>query len=90
MFTSIMRTIIGIKFRINPLTVTLFSGSGPKSPPPYLAKSQNAVGYRVKIPADPQATVLNCGSDFWLTCSCYKASSISSPHLTKFTFTSGT
>ena len=58
MLTSIIRTIIGIKFQINPLTVTLFSGSGPKSPsPPCLAKLQNAVGYRVKIPADPQATV---------------------------------
>ena len=33
MFTSIIRTIIGIKFQINPLTITLFSGSGPKSPP---------------------------------------------------------
>ena len=32
---------------MNPLTITLFSGSGPKSPPE-LAKSQNAVGYRVK------------------------------------------
>ena len=32
MFTSIIRTIIGIKFQINPLTVTMFSGSGPKSP----------------------------------------------------------
>ena len=30
MFTSIIRTIIGIKFQIDPLTVTLFSGSGPK------------------------------------------------------------
>ena len=58
MFTSIIRTIIGIKFQINPLTVTLFSGSGPKvPPPPCLAKSENAVGYRVKIPADPQTTV---------------------------------
>ena len=60
MFTSIIRTIIGIKFQINPLTVILFSGSGPKSPPfpsPCLAKSQNAADYRVKIPADPQATV---------------------------------
>ena len=33
MFTSIICTIIGIKFQINPLTVTLLSGSGPKSPP---------------------------------------------------------
>ena len=61
MFTSIIRTIIGIKFQINPLTVTWFSGSEPTSPsppsPPCLAKSQNAVGYTVKIPADPQATV---------------------------------
>ena len=59
MFTSIIRTIIGVKFQINLLTVTLFSGSGPKGPPspPCLAKSQNAIGYRVKIPADPQATV---------------------------------
>ena len=30
MFTSIIRTIIGTKFQINPLTITLFSGSGPK------------------------------------------------------------
>ena len=58
MFTSIIRAIIGIKFQINLLTVTLFYGSGPKSPPPpCLAKSQNAIGHRVKIPADPQATV---------------------------------
>ena len=34
MFTSIIRTIIGIKFQIDQLTVTLFSGSGPKSPLP--------------------------------------------------------
>ena len=33
MFTSIIRTIIGIKFQINPLTLTLFSGSRTKSPP---------------------------------------------------------
>ena len=32
MFTSIIRTIIGIKFQVNPLTVTLFSGSGPPLP----------------------------------------------------------
>ena len=32
MFTGMIRTIIGIKFQIDPLTVTLFSGSGPKSP----------------------------------------------------------
>ena len=89
MFTSIIRTIIGIKFQIDPLTVTRFSGSGPTSPPPppCLAKSQNAVGYTVKIPADPQATVWNWGSDFWLIYSCYKARSISSPHLI---FISGT
>ena len=34
MFTSIIRTIIGIKFQIDPLTITLFSGSGPKAPSP--------------------------------------------------------
>ena len=33
-FTSIICTIISTKFQINPSTVTLFSGSGPKSPPP--------------------------------------------------------
>ena len=32
MFTSIIRTMIGIKFQINPSTVTLFSGSGPPLP----------------------------------------------------------
>ena len=32
MFTSIIRTIIGTKFQINQLTVTLFSGLGPQSP----------------------------------------------------------
>ena len=58
MFTSIIRTIIGIKFQIDPLTVTLFSGSGPKAPlSPCLARSQNAVGYRVEVPADHQAAV---------------------------------
>ena len=31
MFTSIISTIISTKFQINLLTVTLFSGSGPKS-----------------------------------------------------------
>ena len=30
MFTSIIRAIIGSKFQIYPITVTLFSGSGPK------------------------------------------------------------
>ena len=34
MFTSVICTIISRKFQINPLTVTLFSGSGSKSPPP--------------------------------------------------------
>ena len=34
MFTSIIHTIISIKFQFNPLTVTLFSGPGPKSPSP--------------------------------------------------------
>ena len=29
MFATIIRTIIGTKFQINPLTITLFSGSGP-------------------------------------------------------------
>ena len=50
MFTSIIRSIIGAKFQISPLTITLFSRSGPKSPPPpsQLAKSQNAVAYKVK------------------------------------------
>ena len=57
MFTSIIRTIISSKFQINPLTVTLFSGSGSTSPLPPTPQSQNAVGYRVKIPADPQTTV---------------------------------
>ena len=42
MFTSIIHTIISTKFQINPLTVTLFFGSGPKKPPPP-AKSKNAV-----------------------------------------------
>ena len=57
MFTSIIRTIIGIKFQINLLTVTLFSGSGPKaSLLPVAGKILNAVGYRVKIPANSQAT----------------------------------
>ena len=37
MFTSIIRTIIIIKFQINLSTVTLFSESGPKSPPPTVA-----------------------------------------------------
>ena len=48
MFPSIIYTIIGSKFQINPLTVTLFSGSVPKSPPPpqQLGKSQNVVGYK--------------------------------------------
>ena len=32
MFTSIINRIIGTKFQINLLTVTLFSGSEPKSP----------------------------------------------------------
>ena len=32
MFTSIIRTIIGTKFQINPLAISLFYGSGPKSP----------------------------------------------------------
>ena len=46
MFTSIIRTIINTKFQINPLTVTLFSGSGPKTPRSW-RKLKNAVGYRV-------------------------------------------
>ena len=33
MLTSIIRTIISSKFQINPLTVTLFSGSGSTHPP---------------------------------------------------------
>ena len=50
MFTSIIRAIIGSKFQIDPITVTLFSGSRPKKPPPppVVAKSQNAVGYGIK------------------------------------------
>ena len=32
MFTSIIRTIIGTKFQLNPLTITLLSGQ--KAPPP--------------------------------------------------------
>ena len=47
MFTSIIRTIIGSKFHIDQLTVTLFFGSGSKRPLSW-RKSQNAVGYRVK------------------------------------------
>ena len=31
MFAIIIHTIIGAKFQTNPLTTTLFSGSGPKS-----------------------------------------------------------
>ena len=49
MFTSIIRTIIGIKFHINPLTVTLFSGPGPKSPlspVPGKSKMQQVIGLR--------------------------------------------
>ena len=46
-FTNIIRTIIGSKFQVDPITVILFSGSGPTLPPIPL-KSQNAVGYRVK------------------------------------------
>ena len=81
MFTSIIRTIIGIKFHINSLTVTLFSGPGPKSPlSPVPGKSQNAVGDRVKIPADIQAYCMKLGIRLYIY-SCYKASSISSPHL---------
>ena len=58
MFTSIIRTIIGIKFQIDPLTVTLFSGSGPKGPlSPVPGKISNAIDYRVEIPADHPATV---------------------------------
>ena len=50
MLTSIIRTIIGTKFQLNPSIINLFSGSGPTPPPPprQLAKSQNAVGYKVK------------------------------------------
>ena len=33
MFTGFMRTITSTKFQINQLTLTLFSGSRPKSPP---------------------------------------------------------
>ena len=36
MFTSTIRTIICSKFQIDPITVNLLSGSGPKSPPPPL------------------------------------------------------
>ena len=31
MFTSFMHTITGTKFQINQLTLTLFSGAGPRS-----------------------------------------------------------
>ena len=34
MFSSMIRSIISTKFQINPLTVTSFSGSEPKRPPP--------------------------------------------------------
>ena len=45
MFTSIMRTIISTKFKINSLPVTLFFWIRTQSPPPPpLAKPQNAVG----------------------------------------------
>ena len=76
LFTSIIRTIISSKFKINPLTVTLFSGSGSAGE---ISKCRRLY-YRVKIPADTQATVWNEGSDFWLIYSCW-ASSISSQHL---------
>ena len=55
MFTSIIRTIISTKFQVNPLAITSFSESGPKALPPSpheLAKSQNAVGYRVELKPD--------------------------------------
>ena len=48
MFTGIIRTIITTKFQVNLLTVSLFSGSGPKSlPPPVAGEISKAVGYRV-------------------------------------------
>ena len=53
MFTSIIRTIISSKFQINPLNVTLFSGSGSAGE---ISKC-GRLYYRVKIPADTQATV---------------------------------
>ena len=34
MFTGTIRTIIGGKFQIDSITVTLFSGSRPNTPPP--------------------------------------------------------
>ena len=40
MFTNIIHTIISTKFQINPLTVTLFSGSGPKDPSPLFSVSR--------------------------------------------------
>ena len=63
MFTSIIRTIISTEFQINPLTITLFFGSGPKSPPPlptYLVKSQNAVVSRVKYSFFSVAAIVFC------------------------------
>ena len=48
MFTSTILTITGTRFQINQSTVTLFSGHGPKSHSLLMAKSQNAIGYRVK------------------------------------------
>ena len=52
MFTSFMDTITSTKFQVNQLTLTLFSGSGPKKPARWLTKSQNAVDYRVKFKTD--------------------------------------
>ena len=52
-FTCVIRTIIGTKFQINRLAITLhlFSGSGPKShPSPRSWRNLKiAVGYRVKL-----------------------------------------
>ena len=39
MFTSIIYTIIGTEFQINSITVTLFSGSGPKGGFPVVAET---------------------------------------------------
>ena len=45
MFTSFMNVITSTKFQVNQLTLTLFSGSGPKRRP--VADEISKVGYRV-------------------------------------------
>ena len=51
MFTSTVRTIISTKFQNNPLTVTLFSGSGSRRPPPSPVAGEipKCRGYRVNM-----------------------------------------